>query len=128
MPHREMSASRPMSTSTPIATNASDAYRYEISLALKALSEGVHEQCFYHLERAHILGQRNTGKHVYAHWLMLRTGMNRGDIREVVGQIIRIAASLLFSRVWVPLGNTGRARVNAMKPMAVPEDLRHLVT
>jgi hypothetical protein len=117
-----------MSTSTPITTNASDAYRNEISLALMALNKGVHEQCFHHLERAHILGQRSTSKHVYAHWLMLRVGVSQGDSREVVGQMIRIAASLLFSRVWVPQGNTGRARVNAMKPMAVPEDLRHLVT
>jgi hypothetical protein len=35
-------------------------------------------------------------------------------------------ASLVFSRIWVPLGNTGRSRVPAMKPVPIPEDLRHL--
>ena len=39
----------------------------------------------------------------------------------------RMVAALLSSRVWVPLGNTGRARVSAFRPMPVPPDLRHLV-
>jgi len=37
-------------------------------------------------------------------------------------------AAVLSSRVWVPLGNTGRARVNALTPMGVPPDLRDLVS
>jgi hypothetical protein len=59
--------------------------------------------------------------------LMLMAGFLRRDVREVLGQIPRIVASLLFSRTWVPVGNTGRARVSAVKPMPVPDDLRHLV-
>jgi Protein of unknown function (DUF3703) len=39
----------------------------------------------------------------------------------------RIVASVIFSRLWVPRGNCGRARVSALEPMPVPEDLRHLV-
>ena len=50
-----------------------------------------------------------------------------GDVREVVGQAPRIVASILFSRLWVPRGNSGRARVSAFKPMPVPADLQHLV-
>ena len=46
---------------------------------------------------------------------------------HVVGQVPRIVASILFSRLWVPRGNSGRARVSAFKPMPVPADLRHLV-
>jgi hypothetical protein len=58
---------------------------------------------------------------------MLVAGWRQRDWREVVGQLPRMLASILFSRVWVPLGNTGRARVSALKPMPVPEDLRDLV-
>ena len=57
---------------------------------------------------------------------MLSEAMRRGDLREVVGQLPRIVAAILFSRVWVPRGNSGRARVGAFKPMPVPDDLRHL--
>jgi len=106
----------------------SAAYAAEISLALRAFHDRQHSQCFYHLERAHILGQRSTVKHTYAHWLMFRAGLQRRDFREVLGQVPRMLASLLFSRIWVPLGNTGRSRVPAMKPMPIPEDLRHLLS
>nr|WP_228384845.1 MULTISPECIES: DUF3703 domain-containing protein [Pseudomonas] len=32
-------------------------------------------------------------------------------------QIIRVFAVLLFSRVWVPWGNTGRAKISAFQLM-----------
>ena len=67
---------------------------------------------------------RRTLRHTYAHWLMLRAGLARADRREVLGQLPRLAASLLFSRIWVPAGNTGRARVGAFAVMPIPEDLR----
>ena len=60
------------------------------------------------------------------HGLMLVAGWHRSDWREVAGQVPRMLASLLFSRLWVPRGNTGRARVSAFRPMPVPDDLRHL--
>jgi Protein of unknown function (DUF3703) len=85
-----------------------------------------YDLCFVHLERAHVLAQRMTGRHTYVHWLMLVAGVRRRDYREVLGQVVRMLASVLFSRLWVPRGNTGRARLSALKPMPVPEDLRHL--
>jgi uncharacterized protein DUF3703 len=106
----------------------SEAYAAEIALALEARERGDHEECFVHLERAHVLGQRSTLRHVYAHWLMLAAGMAQRDFREVAGQIPRMFAAALSSRVWVPLGNTGRARVNAFTPMALPPDLRDLLS
>ncbi len=102
------------------------AYDKEISLARLALRCRSFDACFAHLERAHVLAQRSTGKHTYVHWLMLVAGQRQRDYREVVGQVPRILASLLFSKLWVPQGNTGRARVSALRPMSVPEDLRHL--
>ena len=104
------------------------AYDHEISMARLAMQRGNDEVCFVRLERAHVLAQRMTGRHTYVHWLMLVAGMRRRDYREVVGQVPRILASVLFSRLWVPRGNTGRAHVSALKPMPVPEDLRHLVS
>lgn len=79
------------------------------------------------LERAHILTQRHPLLHARSHWLMLRAGWQSGDRREVLGQVPRIVAALLFSRLWVPLGNTGRARVSALRPMPISEELRRLL-
>jgi Protein of unknown function (DUF3703) len=102
------------------------AYREEVSLARLALQCRNYDVCFVHLERAHVLAQRMTVRHTYVHWLMLVAGVRRRDYREVLGQVPRMLASLLFSRLWVPRGNTGRARLSALKSMPVPEDLRHL--
>ena len=84
-------------------------------------------RAFEWLERAHILTQRHPYLHAKSHWLMLRLGLQTKDYREVLGQIPRIVAALLFSRIWVPIGNTGRARVSAFLPMPVPEDLQQLL-
>ena len=107
-----------------------DVYSREISLAQDALIGRDHVACFTHLERAHVLAQRRTPSdaEIVSHKLMLRAGLSRGDFPEVIGQMPRMFASVLFSRIWVPLGNTGRARVNAFKAMPVPEDLRNLVS
>ena len=104
-----------------------EAYKQELERAGQALQRGDFETAFRHLERAHVLAQRMTGRHTYIHWRMLMTGLQRGDLREVAGQVPRIVASILFSRLWVPRGNSGRARVSALQPMPVPDDLRHLV-
>ena len=103
------------------------AYEDEVTMARRALQHGDFETAFFHLERAHVLAQRMTGRHTYIHALMLVAGLRRGDLREAAGQVPRMIASVLFSRLWVPRGNSGRARVSAFKPMPVPDDLRHLV-
>lgn len=82
------------------------------------------EGCFYHLERAHILGQRYFGAHVLTHWWMLKVGMRQRSGRETWGQIMRLIATVpgyLFG--WVPKGNTGGADVSPVKPMPIPDDL-----
>jgi hypothetical protein len=109
------------------STDVDEAYKQEVEQADQALRRANFEAAFRHLERAHVLAQRMTGRHTLIHWRMLVAGLRRGDLREVVGQLPRIVASTLFSRLWVPRGNTGRARVSAFKPMPVPDDLRHLV-
>jgi hypothetical protein len=107
--------------------NMDEAYEREVHGADEALERADFEAAFRHLERAHVLAQRMTGRHAFVHCRMLLAGLQRGDLREVAGQVPRIVASILLSRLWVPRGNTGRARVSAIKPMPVPDDLRHLV-
>lgn len=103
------------------------AYEAELDAARAAANGGAVDVAFHHLERAHILSQRHTFKHVHVHWLMLRLGASTGAWREVIGQATRIVAAAVFSRIWVPIGNTGRAHVSALKPMPVPDDLRSLL-
>lgn len=103
------------------------AFISEMDAALTCYAAGALDAAFAHLERAHILGQRHTWPHIRTHAWMLRVGYRRGDLRELVGQFTRIAAAAVFSRIWVPLGNTGGANVSALRPMPVPADLRPLL-
>ena len=100
------------------------AYEAELISADAARAEREIDRAFHHLARAHILSQRYTVQHVYVHWLMLRLGASVNAWREVVGQASRMVAAAIFSRIWVPPGNSGRANVSALKPMPIPEDLR----
>ena len=103
------------------------AYRNELHAGYLAMESGDIGEAFRHFERAHILGQRRTWLHVRAHVAMLRVAWRRSDRRELVGQLKRIAAAAVFSRIWVPEGNTGGANVSAFERMPVPEDLRRIL-
>ena len=102
-----------------------EVYEEELSRARVALTTGKFEVCFAHLERAHVLSQRMTLRHTHVHWLMLAAGWRRRDGREVFGQLPRMLASALFSRLCVPRGNSGRARVSAFAPMPVQSVVHH---
>ena len=82
---------------------------------------------FAQLERAHILGQRRVGAHTLTHWWMLKVGWQRREVREIRGQVLRLLAALVMSRVWVPVGNTGGANVNPLQPMPIPDALREVM-
>ncbi|MBL8778321.1 MAG: DUF3703 domain-containing protein [Acidimicrobiales bacterium] len=76
------------------------------------------------LERAHILSQPWAGPHVRCHLKMLVLACRTRDIREVAGQLFRSVLAGPGSMTGrIPLGNTGRARVSAFKPMPIPVDL-----
>src|SRR5690606_4249318 len=47
--------------------------------------------------------------------------------RPVFDQLGRIVAAALFSRIWVPVGNTGGADVSTFRPMPMPDDLQALL-
>ncbi len=103
------------------------AFDLEMRTALEDFAAGALDDTFRHLQRAHILGQRHTWPHIRSHLWMLRVGFARRDLREMLGQSLRIAAAAVFSRVWVPEGNTGGANVSALRPMPVPGDLRDVL-
>ena len=93
----------------------------EAATAREAMGDLV--AAFGHLERAHILSQRHAFAHAGVHLRMWRNGWKRRDGRELFGQTTRIVAALVFSRLWVPAGNTGGANVSALRPMPIPDDL-----
>lgn len=99
------------------------AFESEIASARAAEGAARHELAMYHLERAHGLGLRPYGPHLRSHYGTLRTGRRRDDAVEVRGQLLRLLASVgsLFGAV--PIGNTGRARAPALRPMPIPADL-----
>jgi hypothetical protein len=105
-----------------------DAFNTEMNIAKKLYLQKSYAKCYSHLERAHILGQRNYIPHVVNHFWMCKVGFKQGDTREVMGQVVRMIMSI-FSLLdtpffhTVPVGNTGRARISPVKPMPVPEDL-----
>lgn len=99
------------------------AYEAEMEEAKRLYRAGDYDDCLSRLERAHILGQRNYIPHVVSHYWMLKAGWRKGDRKEVVGQIVRIAGSAGSLVGAVPLGNTGRANVSPVKPMPIPDDL-----
>ncbi|WOD11681.1 DUF3703 domain-containing protein [Halopseudomonas pelagia] len=105
--------------------------QFAIDQAFKRAEHAMQEQrsadAFQWLERAHILTQRHPLLHARSHWMMLMLGWQTGDYREVAGQIPRIVAALLFSRIWVPTGNTGRSRVSAFRPMPLSEEVQTLL-
>jgi hypothetical protein len=103
------------------------AIRCEWENSRVAAAAGELDTAFRHLERAHILSQRLTGMHVRTHLAMLALGWRRREAREVLGQLSRTLAAACFSRIWVPLGNTGGANVSAFKPMPVPKDLEAIL-
>jgi len=101
-----------------------NAFENEMRLAREMYNENNYSKCFEHLERAHILGQRYYITHVRNHYWMYKVAVKVGDTREAIGQIVRIIMSVGSLAGVVPIGNTGRARINPIKPMKIPSDLQ----
>ena len=106
-----------------------NAFNHEISSAKGFIASKEYDQAFYHLERAHVLGQKFVSAHTLSHCYMLKVGLIRNDYKEVLGQIFRIVAGILGSTVGiVPSGNTGGSNVSAFKKMEIPHDLKRVMS
>jgi Protein of unknown function (DUF3703) len=96
----------------------------ELAAAREAEAQKDFTASFAHLERAHILGQASTREHVRVHWHMFRWGVRRRNLRECVGQFIRmVGAATKTALGLVPHGNTGGSNVSPFRRMPVPPDL-----
>lgn len=103
------------------------AFESALATGYDHLAAGAFDAAYGAFEQAHVLGQRRTGPHVRSHVAFLRWGLRRGDRREVAGQLVRIVAASLFTWLWMPLGNTGGARVDILKPLPISDEARDLL-
>jgi len=86
------------------------------------------DHCWSLLEDAHVLSQPWAWLHVKVHGSMFVAAMVQRDVREVRGQLSRIAVAgpgSLSGRY--PTGNTGRARVPATQPMPIAGELAEVL-
>lgn len=74
-------------------------YIAELEATGRAEGAGDFQTAFTHLERAHILSQKYALAHAATHLRMLRLGWRTRDVREVLGQLTRTIAALVFSRI-----------------------------
>jgi len=87
----------------------------------------IHKE-FEHLENAHVIGQASTYYHVYAHWKMLQWGIRNRNIKEVLGQLLRIVGAATTTAIGlVPHGNTGGSNVNPFKRMPIQPRLATII-
>ncbi len=96
--------------------------------ARSAADAGKTEKAWRHLERAHIVAQGMLVPHIYSHWRMLRLAVRTSDIREIAGQLARLALAPLGNLTGrLPIGNTGRSDVSAFAHMDIPADLQAIL-
>jgi hypothetical protein len=101
----------------------------ELDAADAAQLAGRAEAAFSHLERAHVLAQRSTLEHVSVHWRMLHWSVRQRDLREGVGQSLRLLAATVATPFGlVPTGNTGGSDVSPFRRMDVPADLAAMLS
>lgn len=99
-----------------------------MTAAVDLYKEGNLTHAFQHLEVAHVLGQRYVAPHVLTHYWMLRIGVKRRSLLEVMGQAVRIVLGALGSAVGiVPVGNTGGTNISMFKRLPIDPDLTKLI-
>jgi hypothetical protein len=104
------------------------AFDTALSEAMNDLHAGQPGAALQRLRRAHVLGQRDVGRHLRVHWLMLRAGWQLRDARETAGQLFRLLlVPLGHVSGRLPQGNPGTADVSAFAPHAVPADVAELL-
>lgn len=83
---------------------------------------------WYHLERAHILGQAWPIEHTRVHWRMMAFAFRIKNTGEIIGQLPRLLVGGVKSFVGtIPVGNTGGSNVPSLKPMDIPSDLQAIL-
>lgn len=96
----------------------------QLNLGKQLLKEKKYKLSFYHLENAHILGQKNLFRHTLSHYWMFIWGIKSKNGKEIIGQVLRIMASILFTLIWVPVGNTGGTNISPIKKLSIRKELK----
>jgi hypothetical protein len=100
------------------------AFYHQLKLGKIALNKENYKVSFYHFENAHILGQKHVSRHTISHYWMLLLGIKSKNIKEIIGQIVRIIASILCTFIWVTKGNTGGSNISPIKRMPIRKELK----
>jgi hypothetical protein len=117
-----------MKLNTTIPKQIKYYYLKELEQYRESFKKGDLIHAWYHLERAHVIGQAYPIEHSRAHWLMLKFGFAIKDWKEILGQIPRLLVGGIKSFVGqIPLGNTGGANVPPLKPMPIPRDIEEIL-
>lgn len=104
-----------------------EAFNKEMKIAKEFYLTQNWDEAFSHLEKAHILGQRNAIPHTFNHWWMLKVGIRKKDGKEILGQVIRLLVAgigSIFGRA--PIGNTGGANIGIMTPLPIADDIAQI--
>lgn len=111
---------------TSMPSGLTQYYQHEL-LKARFFSSNDIANCWHHLERAHIIGQKYPFPHTAVHWEMLKFGFRIKSSKEIIGQLPRLLFGGVKSFVGtVPVGNTGGANAHPLKPMPIPSDIQEL--
>lgn len=114
-----------MSRRAPMPPRLLEAFTAEMTAAR---TPGSMTQRWRAAERAHILSQPWPWPHTRSHGVMLRLALRERDLREALGQLVRLAVAAPGSAAGkYPDGNTGRTRAGLTTPMPIPDDLAALL-
>ena len=104
------------------------AFEREMAAARELERRGLFDEALRHLERAHVLGQREVAPHVRTHWRMVLVALRRRDVAASWGQAIRIVLGALGSAVGrVPVGNTGGTDIGMFERLPIEPELTKLL-
>lgn len=100
----------------------------EMAEATAARRSGEIGVAWAHLEPAPVLSQRWGWPHVRVRFATLRLATRTRDLRDGLGQDVRLLAAAPDSITGrYPVGNCGRADVSMFAPMVVPTELERLL-
>lgn len=97
----------------------------ELRLYTEARAINNHEECLKHLGRAHILSQSHWFRHLYIHFLMFEYAWKRKDLKELMGQSLRVIITIPGHMIGkVPKGNIGWSTMGLLETSQIPNDLK----
>lgn len=101
----------------------------ELNLFHNYYSKNEWQDAWFHLERAHVIGQAYPYQHSLVHWKMLLFGVKIKNIKEVIGQIPRLLVGGVKSFVGkIPIGNTGGSNIPPLKSLPIADDIKTILT